>query len=166
MRSPEEEPVGATGVGDTELRVGPDAAHVSQARRFAVEVTARLGADDDAQDAVRTLVSELVTNVVLHAGTDAVVRVVDVQELLRVDVLDGSPAPPLQRRVDGASTTGRGLRLLRTLSVDSGIVADSTVAPSGKRVWFTIAKSGGEDARTAVAVAAFDLFGADLEGAW
>lgn len=143
----------------------PDARHVGQARRFAVEATASLGGDDDAQDVVRSLVSELVTNVVLHAGTDVVIHVVDGDEHVRVEVVDGSPAFPRQRRIDGSSTTGRGMRLLRTLSVASGFEADTTVAPSGKLVWFTVCKTGGDGARAAVAAAAVDLFGAEWEGA-
>lgn len=143
----------------------PDPRHVGQARRFAVEATERLGGDEQAQDVVRSLVSELVTNVVLHAGTGIVVKVVDGDAHVRVEVADGSPALPRQRRVDGASTTGRGMRLLRTLSVDSGFEADTTVAPAGKLVWFTVCKSNGDGARAAVAAAAVDLFGAEWDEA-
>lgn len=156
-------PLSSPGAGASGARLvlEPDARHVSQARRFAVEVTADLGGDDDAQDVVRSLVSELVTNVVLHAGTEIVVNVVDGNEHVRVEVVDGSPAFPRQRRVDGASTTGRGMRLLRTLSVASGFEADTTVGPSGKLVWFTVCKHNGDGSRAAVAAAAVDLFGAE-----
>jgi len=143
----------------------PNARHVGQARRFAVEVTEQLGGDEQAQDVVRSLVSELVTNVVLHAGTEVVITVTDGDEHVRVEVADGSPALPLQRRVDGASTTGRGMRLLRTLSVASGFEADTTVAPTGKLVWFTVCKTNGAGARAAVAAAATNLFGAEWEEA-
>lgn len=143
----------------------PDPRHVGQARRFAVEATERLGGDEEAQDVVRSLVSELVTNVVLHAGTGIVIKVVDGDAHVRVEVADGSPALPRQRRVDGASTTGRGMRLLRTLSVESGFEADATVAPAGKLVWFTVCKSNGDGARAAMAAAAVDLFGAEWDEA-
>ena len=153
------------GVPGAHLVLEPNARHVGQARRFAVEVTEQLGGDEQAQDVVRSLVSELVTNVVLHAGTEVVITVTDGDEHVRVEVADGSPALPLQRRVDGASTTGRGMRLLRTLSVASGFEADTTVAPTGKLVWFTVCKTNGAGARAAVAAAATNLFGAEWEEA-
>ena len=153
------------GVPGAHLVLEPNARHVGQARRFAVEVTEQLGGDEQAQDVVRSLVSELVTNVVLHAGTEVVITVTDGDEHVRVEVADGSPALPLQRRVDGASTTGRGMRLLRTLSVASGFEADTTVAPAGKLVWFTVCKSNGAVTRAAVAAAATDLFGAEWDEA-
>lgn len=149
-----------------ELLVRLDAALVGTARRFAVQATAAVGGDDDAQDAVRMLVSELVTNVLLHARTDALVRVAGLDALVRVDVLDASAALPHLRRVDGTSTTGRGLLLVQALSVANGVVPDSTLGPDGKAVWFTVAKAGGSSADSAVAAAALEVFGADMQEVW
>ncbi|MCW2615896.1 MAG: hypothetical protein JWN08_2890 [Frankiales bacterium] len=156
----------STASAAVELRLAPDARHIGQARRFAVRATAELGADDHAQDAVRSLVSELVTNVLLHAGSDALVRVHDDGALVRVEVVDASPAAPRQRRVDGGSTTGRGLRLLRALSSVSGVEPDGAVGPGGKCVWFAVLKTSTDEVRDAVSSAAAQLFDGELEGSW
>lgn len=120
------------------LSGGPQ--EVSVARRFAVTCVARLGADEQAQDRVRTLVSELVTNVVLHARTPGVLTVQDDGDHLRVLVTDGSPALPRQARLGVHSTHGRGWRLVQILSVDSGSRPSDRISPTGKTVWFTVCK--------------------------
>lgn len=143
------------------MRLAADAALVGSARRFATAAAAELGADEDAQDAVRSLVSELVTNVVLHAGTDAVVQVRDGGDAVIVEVFDGSPVPAVQRRVTGGSTTGRGLRLLRALSHHSEVRASGEVGPDGKVTLFTVCKDSTPQVRRALAAACAELFGAD-----
>ena len=148
------------------LRLGQTARGVAEARRYAVDVAGRLGADDEARDTVRTLVSELVTNALLHAGTDVVVRVEDDRTSLRVGVTDGSPAQPLQRRLGPGSTTGRGLRLLRVLSTDSGVERSDAVGTGGKTVWFRVSKKATEQGRQAIARIADEVFAVDHEQAW
>lgn len=147
----------------SEVRLAPDAAHVGRARRFAVAAAAALGADDEAQDAVRSLVSELVTNVVLHAGTDTVLRVRDGGDAVVVEVVDGSPVRAVQRRVTGASTTGRGLRLLQALAAHSEVRPADDVAPGGKVVLFAVCKRTDDSGRRALAGACAELFGAVLD---
>lgn len=134
---------------------------VAVARRFAVRTAAGLGADEEAQDAVRALVSELVANVVLHAGTPAVLVVEDDGDCVRVLVTDGSASPVRQRRPGTGSTTGRGLRLIEALSVATGTHPSDVVAPGGKTIWFTVRKRTGPAERAAVEATARDLF--DLE---
>lgn len=133
---------------------------VSVARRFAVAAIALLGGDEEAQDRVRTLVSELVTNVVLHAGTPAVLTVRDDGDCVWVLVTDCSPALPWQRRPDVDSTTGRGLRLLQTLSANSGTWPSDRIGQAGKTVWFTVHKhtsAATQQALTASALAHSDV---------
>lgn len=149
--------------GPLALRVVPDPRAVRTARRFAVASVDALGGDADAQDTVRSVVSELVTNVLLHARTEALVAVSQDGEHIRVAVIDGSPALPQQRRVTGQSTTGRGLRLLRTLTVDSGVAPDASVSVDGKAVWFRVRKATSAGSRQALAAAAFEFFDVDLE---
>ena len=142
-----------------ELRVEGKATEVGVARSFAAASAGVLGADRDAQDCVRALVSELVTNVVLHALTDAVIRVrEDGVAYVLIDVVDGSPVLPAQSRVRGPSTTGRGLRLLKVLAAESGVQPDPAVAPGGKCVWFRLAKHSDAASEHAVQEAASDLF--------
>lgn len=142
------------------LATGPQ--EVGLARRFAVRVVADLGADEQAQEATRTLVSELVTNVVLHAGTPALLSIQDADDCVRVQVTDGSAALPRQRRTGTDSTTGRGLRLLQALSVASGTEPSSRIGPQGKTVWFTVRKHTGTAELDAVAAGALALFDVDL----
>jgi anti-sigma regulatory factor (Ser/Thr protein kinase) len=142
------------------LATGPQ--EVGLARRFAVRVVAGLGADEQAQEAIRTLVSELVTNVVLHAGTRALLTVEDAGDSVRVLVTDGSAVLPRQRRTGADSTTGRGLRLLQALSAASGTEPSSRISPHGKTVWFTVRKHTGAAELDAVAAGALALFDVDL----
>ena len=78
--------------------------------------------------------SEVVTNAVLHARTRVHVRVVEIGDLVRVEVADGSPVKPVRRAYVEVSPTGRGLHLLDRLTSGWGI--DMTA--DGKTVWFEI----------------------------
>ena len=103
------------------------------ARQWATDCLEAWG-EADLVDTVTLLVTELVTNVLLHARTPCELRIVK-GERLRVEVADGSGRVPEQRRLDGEITgSGNGLLLLSALSDDHGVVID----PTGKRVWFEI----------------------------
>ncbi len=117
----------------TELRLPPTTDSVPRARRFAREQLRDSIAD---VDTVVLLVSEVVTNAVLHARSDVALFVSDVGEVVRVEVRDTSPMPVRVHRFSVESATGRGLRLLDQLALRWG-----TTAPedgSGKVVWFEV----------------------------
>ena len=116
-----------------ELGLGPDRQNVSRARKFAVEHTACIGTDETT-DVVELLVSELVTNAILHAGTDVTLRVSYDDGLLRVEVRDASTAKARRRHYGTQATTGRGLALIHALATDWGAELDA----QGKTVWFTL----------------------------
>lgn len=139
--------------------VGPQG--VAQARHEARASAADLGADGDACDTVETLVSELVTNVVLHARTPYVVRVLDDDACLRVEVVDGSPARPRLHVFGPSEVTGRGLRLIAVLSADSGVAPDDEIATAGKAVWFTLPKLSPNEPSVAQLDALLTLFDVD-----
>ena len=80
------------------------------------------------------LVSELVTNSVVHGGPPLVVAVDCDGESLQVRVRDGSPVPPERREADQSAEGGRGLALVAGLSSDWGV----DPAPDGKHVWFVM----------------------------
>lgn len=105
---------------------------VAVARRFCEKRLVEWGAPE-LTEVVSLLVSELVTNVVLHAGTDCEVRL-ERGRRLRVEVIDGSRRPPTRRRIEPDAGSGRGLMLVEALSAEYGTV----VEPGGKRVWFEV----------------------------
>jgi anti-sigma regulatory factor (Ser/Thr protein kinase) len=110
----------------------------TDARHFAEQLLTEWGCDPLVESA-RLLVSELVVNAVLHAGTGAelVLRLDD--DLLRVEVRDGNPAPIERREYSPYATTGRGLMILDALAHRWGV--DETDDGSGKIVWFELATS-------------------------
>ncbi len=71
------------------------------------------------------LLTEVVTNVVLHAYTTFDVTVHLTGTGVRVEVTDGSPRLPRPRRHSVDATTGRGLDLLEQLSSRWGAVRAS-----------------------------------------
>jgi anti-sigma regulatory factor (Ser/Thr protein kinase) len=79
------------------------------------------------EDAV-LVVSELVTNVVLHAHGRPVLRLLDVGDGVRVEVADDSPQPPIIRYT---SPGGLGMRLVARMSTTWGVSRRGR----GKVVW-------------------------------
>ena len=125
------------------LSLPAEAASVPTARRFVRTTLEGLGLRP-AWEAAEMLVSEIVTNAVLHARTAFTVDVVREDDVVRISVRDGSRAVPRQRAYGTDSTTGRGLRLVATLSVAWGVERDE----DGKTVWFEVLTVG--DAGTRV----------------
>lgn len=93
----------------------------------------RMGKDDVAEIA-ELLVSELVTNAVLHAGTVVRLRVLGDGARVRIEVSDGINAPPSRRRYSAEAATGRGLGLVEALAAEWGTRSDV----AGKTVWCTV----------------------------
>jgi len=89
---------------------------------------------------VSQLLTEVVTNAVLHAGTP--LRVVLEQDVssgrLRCEVSDDSPARPRLRRHSTEATTGRGLQLLDRVASAWGVEP----LAAGKTVWFEVDGAG------------------------
>jgi anti-sigma regulatory factor (Ser/Thr protein kinase) len=82
------------------------------------------------EDAMLVL-SELVTNAMVHARAGCTIEVQHRDDLLRLDVRDPSPAPPIisSGRPDGIG--GRGLRLVAAIAQAWGWEPTD----GGKRVW-------------------------------
>jgi anti-sigma regulatory factor (Ser/Thr protein kinase) len=85
--------------------------------------------------ALQVLVDELVTNVILHARSDAVLLATFDSALVRVEVHDTSQRQPVARHYGRASMTGRGLHLVEALALRWGV----REVPDGKIVWFEFA---------------------------
>ena len=80
------------------------------------------------------LVSELVTNSVLHGGPPVVVAVDCDEATLQVRVRDGSRTLPAPRDAAQSDEGGRGLALVAEMSADWGVDTEE----DGKHVWFVI----------------------------
>lgn len=86
-------------------------------------------------DTALLLVSELVTNAVLHAGTPMVLTVRPWGQLIRVELADAQPAMPKLAESDNWSD-GRGLRLIDRMAARWGAYELSTAPGVRKVVWF------------------------------
>lgn len=112
---------------------------VAAARGFVRDTLQGWGLDELIDDAI-VLTSELVTNAVVHAGTQAEVHCLRDGAGLRVEVLDRHPerelpfAQALRGSTDPDSEGGRGLMLCAALSTRWGV--EYTTAD--KRVWFRL----------------------------
>ena len=113
------------------LRAHPSS--VSAARRL-VRDALTLARRDDLIEAAQLLVSEVVTNALVHAGTPIDFRATIQSGGLRVEVTDGSTQKPVPRTYATMAGTGRGLRLLEQLVDRWGTLAHE----DGKTVWFEL----------------------------
>jgi anti-sigma regulatory factor (Ser/Thr protein kinase) len=94
---------------------------------------------DDVVATAALLVTELVTNAVLHAGTDIVVAVDHKPGRVIVRVCDDSDASLVQREHEPTAATGRGLWLVDRLATSWGV----DEVPGGKEVWCEMRYSEG-----------------------
>jgi anti-sigma regulatory factor (Ser/Thr protein kinase) len=82
-------------------------------------------------DAAQLVVSELVGNVVLHVGGVVQLRASRDGRDVLLEVVDGSVVLPHTRVFSSTSSTGRGMRLVHSLTAAHGV----RVTPGGKTVW-------------------------------
>ena len=118
---------------DADVVLPPDPSSARRARRHVVEALERAGLPDQA-DVAALLVSELVTNALLHARSAVTLRVEAGPTAVRVEVADTSPRPLSRRRYSPESSTGRGLLLLEGLASRRGVDPRA----GGKAVWFEL----------------------------
>ncbi len=128
--------------------LGPQPADVPAARRFLSEQLRRWGCPELVDDA-QVVVTELVTNAFVHAGTRCELRVHLGDRALRLHVTDFGPGMPDPRSADERAEHGRGLLLISALSVGWGVEA----LPDGaKVVWAELLRSdAGADDTNALA---------------
>lgn len=121
------------GVEESRLRLDRDPSSVGEARRFLRSHLERWDADE-LEETATLLISEVVTNVVLHARTASELVLRFGADRLHVEVHDGSGLLPQGKRYGADATTGRGLGLLEALSTGWGAERTAT----GKYVWFQL----------------------------
>ncbi|MDP9071818.1 MAG: PAS domain S-box protein [Actinomycetota bacterium] len=114
-------------------RLPPEPTSAGRARRLVADALVTSG-HEDLVEAATLLVSEVVTNAVLHAGTDIVLRCRTSADLVRVEVADSSPVRPGLRNYDEEATTGRGLELVDLLASAWGV----DPRRDGKTLWFEL----------------------------
>jgi len=118
------------------LTLPPEPSSAAAARRFVADALQGCAIDIDI---VVLLVSELVSNVVLHAGTPLEVEVASRGAHMRISVTDGSSAVPTLKHDPPDSVTGRGLTMIATAAASWGI----DLHAGGKSVWFEVPISSG-----------------------
>jgi anti-sigma regulatory factor (Ser/Thr protein kinase) len=117
------------------IELAPTPASVALARRWSMDVLDQVGASELA-DTMALLVSELVSNVVLHARTPCSLSIACTQGRIRVEVHDGSDRlPGMRARTDPLAQSGRGMQLVDGLSAAHGVDPNPR---GGKRVWFEL----------------------------
>lgn len=112
-----------TSVSAAELRLSERATSAGLAREFVRATLTSWESSVDVADTV-LVVSELVTNVLLHAHGAPLIRLLPAVDGVRVEVCDDSPQPPLPAR-------GLGLALVDSLATSWG----SSPRGRGKAVW-------------------------------
>lgn len=129
-----------------QLEIRPDPAEVGRARRWVRSRLAGSGVSDDEPlaETLILLVSELVTNAVVHTGCPAVLRLTFqgvcgtrtgsqgvAGGIVRLEVVDLSACPPAPRHAERDETNGRGLELVDGLADRWGWSPEGV----GKRIW-------------------------------
>ena len=104
------------------------------ARRFMSETLDQWDVGD-LLDSGNLLVTELVTNAVIHAASDAEVAVVLMPTALRVEVADRGGGDPTRKDAADFDTSGRGMALVDTLATSWGVLPR---ADGGKVIWFEL----------------------------
>ncbi|MCB5912008.1 ATP-binding SpoIIE family protein phosphatase [Streptomyces pinistramenti] len=102
-------------------------------------------ADPDQVDSAVLMVSEMVTNVLLHTDGDALL-IAEISGVrggrrIRVDVADGSDELPHRRSPGELASSGRGLMLMELLAGAWGVDPRG----DGKSTWFEIYEDAGAD---------------------
>jgi DNA-binding NarL/FixJ family response regulator len=128
-------------LSEASQRFEQDTQSARAARRFVSQVLTGWDDDEgDLTDTVTLLVSELVTNAVVHAGSDVEVAVRLTSTAARIEVTDASAEAISPRDATSEEDSGRGLALVETLAPRWGV----RPAPGGgKTVWFELQRFPG-----------------------
>jgi anti-sigma regulatory factor (Ser/Thr protein kinase) len=116
------------------VRLPADASAPSRARRYAASHCRQLPAD--ALHKVTLLVSELVTNAVVHGGGDSLVDIDVEGGVVTVGVSDQGNGSVRPASRFSWPETGHGLTLVQAMSDRWGV--DQIAGTTGKRVWFEL----------------------------
>jgi len=129
--APSQRPIARLPVASTRLPAHPTSSRA--AREFVTTNLHLWGYEGVVDDAV-LLVSELVTNAVIHARTPVDLVVRRVGSALRIEVFDDGHGVPEPRYADLDDSAGRGLGLVQALATRWGVDDKA----GGKTVWFEL----------------------------
>jgi len=108
---------------------------VRRARGLVVDLTADAGFPQDLVDSAALVLSEVVTNAVVHGRAPISLRAEVAPTRLRVEIHDGAPdRVPSVSEVSDRRLGGRGLPIVAAVASTWGCDVDV----AGKTVWFTI----------------------------
>ena len=118
-----------------EITLPPDTESPGRARSFVRQALA--DEPGDITDMVLLLVSEVVTNAVLHARSQIRLGIGWNGDAVRVEVADHSPLPATPRRFAELATTGRGMQMVDQVADSWGL----RPVDDGKVIWFELTMS-------------------------
>jgi anti-sigma regulatory factor (Ser/Thr protein kinase) len=95
-----------------------------------------IGDDGTVLETVQLLLSELVTNAVLHAASQPKVAISVLRDRVHIEIVDSSADTATPRNADDEAESGRGLGIVDALAQSWG----TTPLPDGKVVWFDVAR--------------------------
>ena len=127
---------GKTDLVESSIRLICDARSVPEARHFVTAAVHRWNGPGDLSDA-ELLTTEVVTNAVVHGGTDVdlAVRYDPKTEMITVEVRDHGLEHLHRPDDDQHATSGRGLSIVDRVADSWGV---TEVPGEGKVVWFAL----------------------------
>lgn len=127
---------GKTNLVESSIRLVCDVRSVPEARHFVTDAVHRWNGPGDLSD-TELLTTEVVTNAVVHGGTDVdlAVRYDPTTEMITVEVRDHGLEHIHRAEHDQHSTSGRGLSIVDLVADSWGV---NEVPGEGKVVWFAL----------------------------
>ena len=119
------------GLWSHETMFAADASSAAEARAFVSQHLLSHGMPHLVDD-IELVVSELATNAMVHARTPFTVILCAFEEIVRLEVSDGSLLEPSVVVARSLDTSGRGVAIVQALSRDWGVLSR---ASGGKSVW-------------------------------
>jgi anti-sigma regulatory factor (Ser/Thr protein kinase) len=114
-----------------------DALRVGTMRRITAAKLRYCGLED-LMGAVMLIVSELVTNALLHSGTTEITVILKIEDgFLRITVIDGMPGHATGKPAGDDAESGRGLALVEMLATEFGGTWGTSAG--GTETWCTLA---------------------------
>ena len=121
-------------VMQAKAQMAGEPASAGSARSFVADTLQRWDAANDL-DTVSLLVSELVSNAIIHARSDFEVSVLLRGHTIRIEVDDQSTDVPVQRDAEDDDESGRGMALVDAMALGWGVIDRDG---GGKTVWFEV----------------------------